>query len=723
MAKSGLWYPRSELSVVGASRVLLPRFIALVALAMLGISSVAGNHLSLNLLSLKQLSLNQAQGSDVAVAGEIDSEPSLTKPIVESAGQDAGGKEVGGNGTARATAPLISAAASRQANNVAIITIHGEIDGSRGGRSVMAESVRRRIRTAERAGADAIVFDINTPGGEVVAVLGICKAIRGSSIQNTIAWINTDAYSGGAIIAMACREIVTNDPASFGDAMPIAFGAGGASAIPDEILKKMLPPLVEEVLTSTRRHNEYANGYVRDEYLMLSVVANDVELWWVRDKVTGTRVAIDRSEYEMLFPGLPTGGSSRLAGAPGTALPPDARTVKTEQIPGQAPVTSPAGSQKLAGVMARAEQNQSLSTSRPQIKVADRDRWELLGKINDGSAASTFSASDLYYYGIAANPSTEVAGQAAAGNNPNSSSKPGRIVMVPLRSDADIQSFMGAKHLVRLNSNWSEGLVLFMTNIVVRGVLIAIFLMALFVELINPGAMLPGLVAVIALVALIAPSMLIGMANWWEVAAILAGIVLLGVEIFVLPGFGVSGGLGLLLLVGGLIATFIPAGQGLFPNSPQGQSNLTWAAVTILLAGGTAGVGIYFIAKHFGSIPIFNKLILQDPGSRVEDESFLSAMATLDDGPPVRIGDLGIAQTPLRPSGRIVVGEAIVDAVAAFGFIQMGSKIRVVEVSAFRIAVELAEVAEVKPSEEAGQRELTEREPTGGDTVNDVEQI
>lgn len=599
--------------------------------------------------------------------GAVPATAPIAAPTSAPTGGSAGTPTSGSASAPNAPAP--TAAASRQANNVAIITIHGEIDS----KGVMAESVRRRIRTAERAGADAIVFDINTPGGEVLSVLAICKAIRASSVKNTIAWVNTDAYSGGAIVAMACREIVVNDPASFGDAMPISGTPMGAMAIPDELLKKMLPPLVEEILTSTRRHNEYVGAYVRDEYLMLSVVANDVELWWVRDKVTGTRVAIDRREFEELFPNTPQ-GAPRLGGAPGTNPPPDYNTVAPDTIPGQGPVNVPAGSQKLAMVIARAEQNQALPSARPVINPNERDRWELLGKISDGTSAATFSAPDLFYYAIASNPTAV--------------NDKGRVVMTPITSDADIAAFLGSKYMVRLGSNWSEGLVLFLTHIVVRGLIIAVFLMALFVEMTHPGATFPGLIAVFALIALIAPPMLIGMASWWEVAAILLGIALLGIEIFALPGFGLIGGLGLVLLMGGLIATFIPAGHGLFPDSPREQSNLMWAAVTILLAGGTAGVGMYFFARHFGSIPILNKLILKDPGTEVEEESFLAAMAAVDDGPLARVGETGVAITPLRPSGRVQVGEQMLDAVAAFGFIPAGAPVRVVEVSQFRIAVE-----------------------------------
>jgi len=79
--------------------------------------------------------------------------------------------------------------AARQAQNLVIITIKGGIN------SVTARSIERRIRVAEQAGADGIIIDLNTPGGEVGAVLDICRTIRTSSIPNTIAWVNPTAYS------------------------------------------------------------------------------------------------------------------------------------------------------------------------------------------------------------------------------------------------------------------------------------------------------------------------------------------------------------------------------------------------------------------------------------------------------------------------------------------------------------------------------------------------
>src|SRR3954471_18349723 len=79
-----------------------------------------------------------------------------------------------GQGPAAGGAAAIPVA--RQASNIAVITIRDKID------STTLASVKRRIELADRAGADAIVFELDTPGGELGAVLGICDAIKSSPV-------------------------------------------------------------------------------------------------------------------------------------------------------------------------------------------------------------------------------------------------------------------------------------------------------------------------------------------------------------------------------------------------------------------------------------------------------------------------------------------------------------------------------------------------------------
>jgi membrane-bound serine protease (ClpP class) len=553
----------------------------------------------------------------------------------------------------------------RAAKNIAVITIKGEIDR----KGVMAQSISRRIDAAVRDGADAIVFDIDTPGGSVPTVLKICEQIRSSPVRNTVAWINPEAFSGGAIIALACREIVVNDKASFGDAMPIFQSplnliAGGANAPKDpELLKKVLPPLISEVTQSARDYNTANGAYLRDEYLVQAIIANDVELWFVRNKSTGTRMCIDRAEFELLFPGVSTAGATRLpsqAGSSTLSLP------SSNQSAPNMPV--PAGSAKLA--LAAPNTTTIAPSLRPRLTSADVGEWELIDKVKDDSLPAVFKAADMLHYGLCNNETQVINGQGT---------------LKPINTDADLKAFFGAVNLQRYDSNWSETLVDLLTSLPIQALLVVVFLITIFVEMTHPGAIVPGVISVVALGLLIAPGMLIGMASWWEVLAIFTGMVLIGLEIFVIPGFGVPGILGLFLLFTGLIGLFVPAGTGPFPNTPEERRDLLRGGVALLLSFGTAGTAMYFIAKHFGSIPFIGRLILKTPDS--DDSDVLIAMDP-DGGAAARPGDTGTAITPMRPAGRIQINDQILDAVAEFGFIEPGTRIKVVQVDGMRIAVE-----------------------------------
>ncbi len=586
--------------------------------------------------------------------------------------------------------PARTVPAFRQARNVAIIPIHGEVDeGGRFRESVMVASVRRRIDAAVKGGADAIVFEIDSPGGEVGAALRIGELIKECPVKNTVAWVHPRALSAGAVIALSCREIVVTDGSTFGDAMPITGRRGSdgsfhARSMDPELLKKTLPVLISSVVDSARRHNEVFGSYQRDEYLTQAIVANDVALWWVRNSSTGAEMAIDRREFELLFPGKDPEMPVRLAGI--KSLQPDAPVPGAGAAPLDQPPTDelpgvPAGSAKLAMAREEAERQRAASspmltrpTSRPVITGADVGQWELVDRVSDGSAPATFSALDLAHYNLASN--------AVKGEG-------GRVVLQPINTDEDIKDFFGATNVRRFEKSWSEGLVVLLTHPLARGVFIAVFIVCLFVELSHPGASIPGLIAVIALFAAIAPSMMLGLASWWEVAAIVLGIGLLAIEVFVLPGFGVAGIAGLVLLFLGLLGTFIPAGSGIFPTGQREQGQLLWGLATILAALTTSGIAIYFIAKHLGTVPLLNRFVLRDAGTDDENAEWATANLAETDA-PARVGSTGTAVTALRPGGKVDIGGRIIDATAESGWIERGSTVRIASVSGIRVGVELA---------------------------------
>lgn len=563
-------------------------------------------------------------------------------------------------------ASAASVPASRQARNVAVITISREIDAT------MARSVRRRLQVAADAGADAIVFELDTPGGEVGAVLEICNLIKTSPVANTIAWINTDAYSGGALVALACREIIVAGVARMGDAAPIAIHPlQGLQNLQETERQKIMAPLLAEVVDSARRR-----GY--DEKLVQGIVTRGVELWLIENRKTGQRLFIGREEHQMLFGEPPASEPLALVSAPGQ-IPAPATPTPSDGGPveGARPLTTPPASTDFLPAspgmsdQVRKEINDSLqvSSTRPVLSESDRGQWRKIEKVSDGQGIFTFTDAQLLRYGLA---------------------------VATVKNEQELQAFFGASNVRRLHESWSESLVVFLTQIPVRGLLIVVFLISLFIEMTHPGLILPGAIAAAALVMLIAPAFLNDMASWWEIAAILVGLACIALELFVIPGFGIFGVAGILLLFGGLVGTFVSNSGGLFPDTPEDRSDMLYGVTTILISFATSGVLMYFLGKHFGSLPVIGKLLLRDEsGQQDAGAGLLAAMEAHPEG-PIRAGAIGVALTPLRPAGRVQVGDQIIDVVSDLGFISAGASVRISSVDSFRIVVEPV-VSSVQP--------------------------
>ncbi|MGP1308853.1 MAG: NfeD family protein [Phycisphaerales bacterium] len=535
----------------------------------------------------------------------------------------------------------IAAPASRQADLVFVITIQGEIT------QVTEHSLRRRLAEADRRGAGAVVLELDTPGGDAFATLRMCSEIKNGPIATTVAWVNPDAYSAGAYLALACDEIVTAPYASMGDAAPVAFGMGGMQSLGQTERQKILAPFLAEVINSARAH-----GY--DEKLVQGFVDLGVELWLVEDTRTGARYFIDENEWRVLFDTQPPRVSPRFgAGSSGGARtsealpPPGASNTAVKGLP--------------AEVESAVDQNLSESSLRPQFSAADAGQFRLIEYTTDGTTLLVFKPDDMTRYGLSAGV---------------------------IRNDEELRAFFGAKELVRLDMSWSEHLVAFLSQMWVKGALVAIFLIAMFTEMVAPGVGVPGAIAGAALLALLAPPLLIGAAGWWTVAAVFAGIGLLAIELFVIPGATVFGVAGVLALLAGLVGSFVNPG-----SMRMGDQVVHGLAIT-LLACFVAGVAMYFIGRVYGSIPVLNRLVLTNSNERDDDASpsMLAAMAreAADDATAlVRTGDVGVTTTPLRPAGAAEFGDHLVDVVSETGFADRGQRVRVISVTKYRVAVEV----------------------------------
>lgn len=211
----------------------------------------------------------------------------------------------------------------------------------------------------------------------------------------------------------------------------------------------------------------------------------------------------------------------------------------------------------------------------------------------------------------------------------------------------------------------------------VSGVLILLMLGGLYYELQHPGIGLPLIVAISAAILYFAPLYLDGLAQNWEILTAFVGIILIALEIFVIPGFGIAGISGIALLLFGLITSLL-RNDGL---DYSGVSTYAFAeSIATVLIGMAGALGLFlFASRIFSESPLFKKMVLS-----TEMTSASGYSSAIDLPSP---GARGTTTTLLRPSGKVKIGDQIYTASSESGFIEANVEIEVMAVTGGNLVV------------------------------------
>ena len=214
--------------------------------------------------------------------------------------------------------------------------------------------------------------------------------------------------------------------------------------------------------------------------------------------------------------------------------------------------------------------------------------------------------------------------------------------------------------------------------------LLFIGFISLSAEASAPGLSVPGFIAMTCFALFFWMKFLAGTAEWLELIAFTLGLICIGIEIFVLPGVGIFGIGGVLLMLLGIVLmsqTFI-----LPQNAFQYQilNRGIWTALSAVLGTITGLVAMRFMLPH---VPIFNGLIMEPANdSQITEAEKLADYSNL-------LGLVGVTTTPLRPAGKINIDEQLVQVVSDGAVIPSGHSVRVIEVNGTRVVVEAIEDA------------------------------
>lgn len=211
----------------------------------------------------------------------------------------------------------------------------------------------------------------------------------------------------------------------------------------------------------------------------------------------------------------------------------------------------------------------------------------------------------------------------------------------------------------------------FLITPVVSGILIMLIIGGIYFELQQPGIGFPLILALVAAALYFAPLYLEGLATYWEIIIFFVGIVLIILELFVFPGFGVSGIMGIICIVAGLVFSMVGNVGFDFSGIPAGL--IANRLMTVLVSLAVALPLSIWLGKKLFESTLFGGLALNT--EETADQGFTVAGQREQS----LVGQRGIAATILRPAGKVAIGERNFDAVAQIGYIEQGQPVVVVD--------------------------------------------
>lgn len=472
------------------------------------------------------------------------------------------------------------AVANQAWQQVRVIRIQGLID------PMLESFLVRQIHHAEADGVQVLIFELDSSGGHLLPSITLAFAIAELDPQKirTVAYVPEKAFSGAAVVAMACDEVYLTPTARWGNASP-------------------------------SNHREAAK-FERSP-----------------DKISQLKLALKTLADKK---GRPAALAAAMA---------DRSTVvyQTQQ----------------------AENGRTWYHTAEELH-ASRGEWSQGPVIPDADGTKIFIAD----------------GRRAAEL---------KLAEPPVETFDELKARLGipaTAKITRAQPTWVDQLVFVLNRTEVTVLLLVLAVSLLYLEL-HFTTTLMGLMSILCFALFFWSKILGGTAGSLEVMLFLLGLVSLGIEAFVVPGFGVFGITGILLVLSSLVMAIQTFGN-LEPYADWNQLASSFGTVfAALLAIGILGIGL---SRILPSLPFFDSLVLSPPGSaadqgaeprlRIKDEQAGSLV-----GAQAAVGLQGVAVSVLRPAGKAQFGDRILDVVSDGPFIPAGSSIEIVSATRTRIVV------------------------------------
>jgi len=236
----------------------------------------------------------------------------------------------------------------------------------------------------------------------------------------------------------------------------------------------------------------------------------------------------------------------------------------------------------------------------------------------------------------------------------------------------------------RIAFDWLDFILAALTRKEVLAGLLWIGIVAFYAEMHSPGSGVGGFIAACCFLLYFWGNFLEGRADWLEILMFLVGLVLILLEVFVIPGFGIIGiGGGILVVLSVIMAMQTFRG---IPSTDRDIIELRDSLAVVTFAAIGAIFGAMALRRFLPVTPGLRDLVLVPSGSADGDAQALGG------DPAIRldhlVGEIGVSVTQLTPSGKARVGNQILDVVTEGEVIERGEMVRVIQTQGNRIVVQ-----------------------------------
>jgi membrane-bound serine protease (ClpP class) len=241
-----------------------------------------------------------------------------------------------------------------------------------------------------------------------------------------------------------------------------------------------------------------------------------------------------------------------------------------------------------------------------------------------------------------------------------------------------VDAGVGEATVVAKETNWAESLVRFLTNPIVAPMLLSLGMLGLIIEIKTPAFGLAGAAGLSSLAAFFGAHYLVGLAGMEEFLLLGAGVILVALEVFIIPGFGVAGILGILAIAGSIFFSLV-SNMSTAADFGLAAGVLSLSIIVVILAA-------WALLRQLPRSGRFSSSGIMLGDATTRETGYLSSAVR-----PELVGATGVTLTDLRPSGAARIGEERVDVVADSHWIAAGTPVKVVRAEGYRHVVQSIE--------------------------------